>query len=1263
MKKTKLFFLVLLLCLLMVGTSARAQAVGDYGSAGTGSWGTDGTNWVVCVTIGTWTGATAAPGAPTTSTNVWIRAGHIITAEATGKTCNNLTVVGTGTLISTSNSSSTNFVTLSGTTLTLMANSTYKLAGTSAYMGIVWTNVSVDNNSTIEFDGTQSSLPLSTSSNSSITFGNLNWYAGTLALTSTTKYLQLIVNGNLTIGSSSTSTSKIRASTSNFASSLTHTVYGNLTINGTFDSSHNGLSLANSTSTGANITFDVRGSVYINSGKISMEESGGNPTSTLKIGGNLTIGDGGSVNAILQLATNSAQAGTSAVNVLGNVSVASNGSIAKNSGASGCSLAINLNGTTAQTWTGVFPLTFATGILCGVNINNAAGVSLFNAVTVNPYVTLTVNAGSILSTGYALTNSGTTNINGTLQLNSGGSIGSAPTYGSSSTLVYNTTYGTYNEWTGGASSSVAAGSGIPANVIIQSGTVTLAGGRGIPGNLTVNSGTGLVLNASAGDLYIGGNLTNNGSTWTNNTRAVFFVGSGTQTVSASGGTQYFDYLVLNKPSGSVKLSPATNVTINSTAGDVVQLNNTGVLDLNGQTLTLNGNGGNINLYSGARSINSSLANGILSINGTKAVINGGTLNTDANTNVILSAGFDPGSGLTTVNGTLQINGGGYVANNAINYGTGSTLNYNSAGTYGVSNEWTNSPTNVTVQNSTTVNLNGFKTINGTLTLTSGVLATGNNTLTLNGAISSGSGTINTTGGTLAFGGTIEQTLAASNLTSGAVNVLTVNANAKLTTTGAITATTLNILNDGTTGGTGTLKDVAGTLTATNAYVSQFINGGRNWYLSSPVTGATGSGVLATSTATTAPSYLAWYDESKGNPLGWTTQTSTALTSGLGYVAVNSTTTPSTDGTITFNGILNTGSKSVNLTYSSAPNYIGYNLVGNPFPSYANIFRVFDTNNDGVINTSDIDNNIWPTYWYRTQNISGYTWDSYNLAGGVPSSGSGLSLTYYIPPMQAFWLLSKSGGATLTMNSSLCSHQDITTNKFRAPAAINAVNQLLRLNVSNGTNTDDAVVYFNANAANGLDIYDSPKMSNNNVAIPEIYTTVGNENLVINGMNSITPDTEIPVGFTTGQSNAFSIKATEFSNFDANTKVYLKDNLLNTEQDLTDGTAYTFTSDVASTTSRFSVVFKSVGVTTGLQAASGDQAVLIYKNANNQIAVNCTGSISDNGYVSVYNALGQKLELTKITGSTTIISRTLASGVYVVTVNNGGKSTTKKVILN
>ena len=37
---------------------AVAQAIGDYGSKSSANWGTDGTNWIVCTSPGTWAGAT-----------------------------------------------------------------------------------------------------------------------------------------------------------------------------------------------------------------------------------------------------------------------------------------------------------------------------------------------------------------------------------------------------------------------------------------------------------------------------------------------------------------------------------------------------------------------------------------------------------------------------------------------------------------------------------------------------------------------------------------------------------------------------------------------------------------------------------------------------------------------------------------------------------------------------------------------------------------------------------------------------------------------------------------------------------------------------------------------------------------------------------------------------------------------------------------------------------------------------------------------------
>jgi len=125
---------------------------------------------------------------------------------------------------------------------------------------------------------------------------------------------------------------------------------------------------------------------------------------------------------------------------------------------------------------------------------------------------------------------------------------------------------------------------------------------------------------------------------------------------------------------------------------------------------------------------------------------------------------------------------------------------------------------------------------------------------------------------------------------------------------------------------------------------------------------------------------------------------------------------------------------------------------------------------------------------------------------------------------------------------------------------------------------------------------------------------------------------------------------------------LIDNQLGLEQNLTDGTAYSFTSDASTGSSRFSVVFKTVSLTTGIDNNSADKlAVNIFKNANGHITIN--RSETTQGLVTVTNAIGQKLVSTQTTGTKTVINKTFSSGVYFVTLNVAGSRTTKKVIIN
>lgn len=520
-------------------------------------------------------------------------------------------------------------------------------------------------------------------------------------------------------------------------------------------------------------------------------------------------------------------------------------------------------------------------------------------------------------------------------------------------------------------------------------------------------------------------------------------------------------------------------------------------------------------------------------------------------------------------------------------------------------------------------------------------------------------TINNTAGV-----TLSSNTTAATLTNNASSILNVPAGKQLTVSTTLTNNgTLNLLSDDANG-TATILTL-GTLGGGGTYnVNQYLIGStgippRNWwYISSPVTGVgvgNTSAVFSPAGAGVSGNKMGYYDEAHAGGPAYVQilDGNTTLSQGKGY-AINLSTG---DATYTFTGPLNNDIIDLTLTRTGiTAGKRGFNLVGNPYPSYLDWNAVTKSNMRSMI-------------WYRTITSGGTmqfdTWD-----GSSTGTGNGINgnVTQYIPPMQAFWArvdVDDVGGfqstGTLQFTNTMRSHQDMSsaTNRLR----VRELNQtpILRFKVSNGINADEAIVINDPNASNDYDQFDADKMSNGDVNIPEIFTLAGSQEIVINHMNTISESTELPLGFRPGQSNTFTIRSTEFSNF-VGLKVILKDKLLGTEQDMTDGTAYNFSSDATATNDRFSIVFKAKSGATGLDNTSNKGGVLVYRNLNNHIAVICNDEINDQSSVSVYNAVGQKMSNQKLTKITTEINQALTAGVYVVTVHNGGQTVTKKVII-
>lgn len=352
--------------------------------------------------------------------------------------------------------------------------------------------------------------------------------------------------------------------------------------------------------------------------------------------------------------------------------------------------------------------------------------------------------------------------------------------------------------------------------------------------------------------------------------------------------------------------------------------------------------------------------------------------------------------------------------------------------------------------------------------------------------------------------------------------------------------------------------------------------------------------------------------------------------GKGYIAQ-----PTGATTIEFSGTtLNNADKSITLSRTVGKTKEGFNLVGNPYPSYIT-----------WLESTATAAKVEPSIWYRTHNGSGYEFQTYNAPSGVgvPSSASG-----YIPPMQAFWVrvIPTETSGTLTFTNALRLHNDGTFSSLKAPAAKNSDRQLIRLQVSNGSTSDELVVYSNANASNGFDAYDSPKMLNGSTsAVPDMYTTAGSEKLVINGLNTLPLDVVIPVSFAANNASAtsFTISANEISNLPSGVTVKIIDKSVETS--LSDGGTYTFTAD-AGTTKTFGLILRSPGAVTGVENGKADN-FSVYANTNGQLVI--MAPVKSN--YAVYNAVGQLVQNGKLNSEHETLNTKLSSGVYVVKIEN------------
>ncbi len=289
------------------------------------------------------------------------------------------------------------------------------------------------------------------------------------------------------------------------------------------------------------------------------------------------------------------------------------------------------SGTALQAIGGSGALTFA-----GMNVNNAAGVTLNRALTVSS--TLTLTAGVL-----HLTNPLTMASASTISRFGAGSLNGSPTFAGTVNLIYGNSI---------TAPTITPGSELPssatalANFTVSGTTVHLDRDITVNGVLSL-SGAAAVLHAGTFSITMNGSWANSASVtaFASGTGTVTFAGNANRTISGSSATTFNDLTVALGAANSLTLTtaPTVNGALTITGGSVMQ--STGTLTLKGDLL----NNAGATAYSGG--------SGTVSFAGPAAQSLGGTFPTSFYRLTLNNAsGLTLGQNATVTNALTLTNG-------------------------------------------------------------------------------------------------------------------------------------------------------------------------------------------------------------------------------------------------------------------------------------------------------------------------------------------------------------------------------------------------------------------------------------------------------------------------------------------------------------------------------------------------------------------------------------------------------------------------------
>jgi len=436
----------------------------------------------------------------------------------------------------------------------------------------------------------------------------------------------------------------------------------------------------------------------------------------------------------------------------------------------------------------------------------------------------------------------------------------------------------------------------------------------------------------------------------------------------------------------------------------------------------------------------------------------------------------------------------------------------------------------------------------------------------------------------------------------------------------------DILLEADVSGMASFKDNGITVVDGDTKVEQYITE-MQWHLVSPPISDAEIGIYY-------DIYLKEYNEPTDTWTYLVEPTSMPMNASQGYSAWASDLYTGTT-TVTYSGTLNpvTDYPVASLSYTAGAPKVGFNLLGNPYPCSLDF------------------NSSW-----SMSNMSGWMviYDNGTHRGihtdGTPYNGKTDGL---IPSTQGFWVraLNASGSITIPASERLHSAQAF----YKEAKEI--IHPIVSLESVINEFTDEATVIFHPECTSGFDgYYDLSKFINVEEA-PTLYTITGGNNYAVNFYEEEYIDVIIPVGFETGAEGLYMVTATNITNFEDATNVYLEDLLTGTVTNLLQSPQYEFSYNPQDEAHRFNLHFKKSWYGVEDNHASN---INIYSAAD---FVYIVTPEMQSGDVFIYDMLGQEILNQRISESDqTKIRVTNGTAYYLVKFQSDEILVTEKVFI-